>query len=202
MCIRDRYREGDFFRFKYDRRHYGYGRILMDVRKFIKEGGKFWDILMGRPLCVSVYHIVTENPDVRIEDLSKLTSCPSQYIMDNVFYYGEYEIIGNAPLPDNPDDIDYPIMYGRSISATDWDKICYCRGKDYREIPLKGNPTIHKNFRNNGIGFGLHINKPMVEECIRTGSNEPFWAGQPKVSYDYDLRNPAYNCLLYTSRCV
>ncbi len=36
---RCKYREGDFFRFKYDRRNYGYGRILLDVRKF-------WNILM------------------------------------------------------------------------------------------------------------------------------------------------------------
>ncbi len=43
---RCKYREGDFFRFKYDCRNYGYGRILLDVRKFIKNGGKFWNILM------------------------------------------------------------------------------------------------------------------------------------------------------------
>lgn len=138
-----KYREGDFFRFKYDRRNYGYGRILMDVRKFIKSGGTFWDILMGKPLCVSVYHIVTENPNVKIVDLQKLSSCPSEYIMDNVFYYGEYAIIGNTPLPDN---LDYPIMYGRSISALDRDKICYCRGNDYREIPLAGKTLLQKDF--------------------------------------------------------
>ncbi len=116
---RCKYNEGDFFRFRYDRRNYGYGRILLDVRKLIKNGGKFWDILMGKPLCVSIYHIVTENPEVSIADLQKLDSCPSEYIMDNVFYYGEYEIIGNLPLPPNADILDYPIMYGRSISARD-----------------------------------------------------------------------------------
>ncbi len=30
------------------------------------------------------------------ESLQKLCSCPSEYVMDNVFYYGEYEMIGNA----------------------------------------------------------------------------------------------------------
>ncbi len=186
-----KYREGDFFRFKYDRRNYGYGRILLDVRQFIKSGGKFWDILMGRPLCVSVYHIVTENPNVSIEDLQKLNSCPSQYIMDNVFYYGEYEIIGNAPLLENHSEIDYPIMYGRSISGIDPNKICYCRGKDYREIPLEGNSVLEKDFKNHGIGFGLKVNKTLVENCIQACSNEPFWASRLEVGHG-DLRNPAY----------
>lgn len=183
--------EGDFFRFKYDRRHYGYGRILLDVQKFIKMGGKFWDILMGKPICVSIYHIVTESSNIGIEELQKLSSCPSEYIMDNKFYYGEYEIIGNMPLFDDPDEIDYPIMYGRSINRLDPDKICYYRGRDYREIPLEGNVLLPKDFKNNGISYEPHINKRIVAECIQACSNEPYWAGKPKASYTRDLRNPA-----------
>lgn len=189
---RCKYREGDFFRFRYDRRNYGYGRILLDVRQYTKNGGKFWDILMGKPLCVSVYHIITQDPNVSIGDLQKLDSCPSEYMMDNRFFYGEYEIIGNAPLPENQDAIDYPIMYGRSIDARDRDKICYCRGRDYREIPLEGNALLQKDFKNNGVSFGFHINKTIVGDCIQACSNEPFWAGKPSVSHTYDLRNPAY----------
>lgn len=187
-----KYKEGDFFRFKYDRRNYGYGRILLDVRRYIKEGGKFWNILMGKPLCVSVYHIITEDPQVSIEELQKLKSCPSEYIMDNRFYYGEYEIIGHAPLPEDPKEIDYPVMYGQSIDARDRNKICYCRGKDYREIPLEGNELLPKDFKKNGVSYGFHINRTLVQDCIRAGSNEPFWAKQPEVSYTYDLRNPLY----------
>lgn len=189
---RCKYREGDFFRFKYDRRNYGYGRILLDVRQFIKSGGEFWNILMGKPLCVSIYHIVTENPDVSIEDLKKLNSCPSEYIMDNRFFYGDYEIIGNAPLPEKSCGLDYPIMYGRSIDARDSNKICYCKGKDYREIPLEENRLLQKNFRNNGISYVPHINKKLIEDCIKECSNEPFWTKKPEVSYSCDLRNPIY----------
>lgn len=189
---RCKYREGDFFRFRYDRRNYGYGRILLDVRKFIKNGGKFWDILMGKALCVSVCHIVTEDPDVSIEELQKLRSCPSEYLMDNRFYYGEYEIIGNAPLPEDQGEIDYPIMYGRSISGRDRDKICYCRGKEYCEIPLEGKELLSRDFMNNGISYGFHLNKTLVLECVEAGSNEPFWAKEPEVSHTYDLRNPLY----------
>ena len=62
-----RFKEGDFFRFPIDRTHYGYGQILLDVHKMRKEGEPFWDILMGRPLVVSVFHIITENPSMDME---------------------------------------------------------------------------------------------------------------------------------------
>lgn len=92
---------------------------------------------MGKPLCVLIYHIMTEDPDVSVEELEQLASCPSQYVMDNVFYYGEYEVIGNRPLPERDSDIDYPILYGRSIDARDRDKICYCRGGEVEECLKK-----------------------------------------------------------------
>lgn len=50
-----KFKEGDFFRFKFDRRHYGYGRVLFDVYKWVKSGGEFWDVLMGRAVCVSIF---------------------------------------------------------------------------------------------------------------------------------------------------
>lgn len=183
---RCKYKEGDFFRFKYDRRNYGYGRILLDVGKFVKDRGKFWNILMGKALCVSVYHIITENPNVTIEDLQKLQSCPSSYMMDNRFFYGEYESIGNAPVPENA---DYPIMYGRSVNALDKNKICFCRGREYREIPLSDNELLFTNFINNGINWSLNVNKTLVEECIKAGTNEPFW----NACRRNDLRNPVFS---------
>lgn len=83
-------------------------------------------------------------------------------------------------------------MYGQSISATAPNKICFCRDKVYREIPLENGRMPEKDFRNNGINHSLNIIKPIVGECIKVGSNEPFWAWQPKTNHTYDLRNPAY----------
>lgn len=184
-----KFKEGDFFRFKYDRKHYGYGRVLMDVYKWIKDGGEFWNILMGRPVCVSLYHIVTEDPNVSIGELAKLQSCPSEYIMDNIFFYGDYEVIGNAPLPE---EIDYPIMYGRSISFTDPDKICLSIGKLYREIPLKRNNNPGREFINNGIGFAPNINMNVMKQCAAAGNNNPFWEYQNGFKHTGDIRNPKY----------
>lgn len=182
-----RFQEGDFFRFSVDRTHYGYGRILLDVNRMIKSGVKFWNILMGTPLVVSAYHILTEDPAVPISELEDLKSCPSQYIMDNVFYYGEYKIIGNGPLPANP---DYPIQYGRRYTYEDGDRILYQRGPVCREIPLRGNTLPPGDFRNNALGWTLNLDKNVLEACIRENSNAPYWA-QPEHG-KLDLRNPKY----------
>lgn len=181
-----KFKEGDFFRFPLDRTHYGYGRILLDVWKRRKEGAKDWDIVMCRPLIVQVYHIVTEDAAVPITQLERYQACPSEYIMDNRFYYGEYEIIGNAPLT-GPQD--YPVMYGQNISAVDRDKIMLQIGPLYRELPLAGNTVIPGNWRNNGVSFCLHVGKRMLEECIAAGSNAPYWERDAKFAVS-DIRNP------------
>jgi len=51
--------EGDVFRFKINRRLYGYGRILLDYTLMRKKKESFWDVLAGKPLVCSVYHIAT-----------------------------------------------------------------------------------------------------------------------------------------------
>lgn len=156
--------------------------------KLKKSGEKFLNVLMGRPLVVSVYHIITDDPAFPLTELDALKSCPSQFIMDNKFYYGEYEIVGNSPLPDN---IDYPIMYGRSIDSRA-DKIVYQRGRICRELPLGENRLIGShNYLHNGIGWSLNLNKTILEECIRENSNAPYWEND-KGGFSRDIRNPLY----------
>lgn len=54
---------------------------------------------------------------------------------------------------------------------------------------LEGNTLIGEcDFKNNGVGFGLYINKNILEECIEADSNEPYWANKK----GHDLRNPLY----------
>lgn len=185
--IHCKFKEGDFFRFKIDRKNYGYGRILFNFHRLRKEKIPHWDILMGKPLIIKVYHIITKNPSMELEELREMPSIPSQYIMDNVFFYGEYEIIGNLPLYDN--ELDFPIMYGRSISQLSLDKIMFQRGPIYKEIPYSPEVLISEDFRFNRIGFGLNVNKQVLEECIREKSNQPYW-NQSLYINKGDLRNP------------
>lgn len=182
-----KFQEGDVFRFKIDRRLFGYGRIILDFDKMRKRKETFWDILMSKPLVCSVYHIATERNDVTIEELSNLKSLPSTIIADNHLYYGEYEIIGNLPITENE---DYPIMYGRSIAHGE-DAICFQFGKIFKKI--ENGQLLFGGFRNNGVSFTLNVQKKVLFECIQDNTNIPYWNNYFKHSTNNDLRSPKFH---------
>ena len=86
--IHQKFKEGDFFRYRINRSLFGYGRILVDYAQMRKKGIPFWDIFMGKPLCVAVYHIATTDSNLKPEQLLGKKMLPSQMIMDNIFYDG------------------------------------------------------------------------------------------------------------------
>ena len=180
-----KFREGDVFRFKINRRLYGYGRVILDYALMRKKKEPFWDVLMGKPTACSVYHIVTERKDVTLDELRELDSLPSVHMMDNRLFYGDFEIIGNIPISEHE---DYPIMYGGSISALYQGVLLQC-GKLYRKID--GGTALYNNFMNNGIGFNLSFQLSVLLECIEQGSNDPYWA-QDNWKVNSDLRNPKF----------
>ena len=193
--IHQKFKEGDFFRFRINRNLFGYGRILVDYAQMRKDGNQFWDVFMGKPLCVAVYHIATEDATITPEQLIRLKMLPSQMIMDNIFYYGECEIIGNMPI--DPDEDNYTIHYGRSIDAHKPNYLYYQSGKTY--VALKGEKELdlHSSdvlggFSNKGIGWDLHIQLPILLECIKKKSNEPYWDMIPAWRANQDLRNPKF----------
>lgn len=180
-----KFREGDVFRFKINRRLYGYGRVLIDYALMRKKKEPFWDVLMGKPTVCSVYHIVTERKDVTLDELQALDSLPSVHMMDNRLFYGDFEIIGNIPIGKYE---DYPIMYGSSISALYRGVLLQC-GKMYRKID--GGTALYNNFMNHGIGFNLDFQLSVLLECIEQGTNDPYWA-QNNWKVNCDLRNPKF----------
>lgn len=179
-----KFREGDIFRFKLNRRLYGYGRILLDYDRMRKEKVPFWDILMGKPVDISIYHIATTRKDITVDELSALRSLPSDHMMDNFLFYGDYEIIGNIPIGEWE---DYPIMYGETISAIEQGARLQC-GKLYRSLDEKA--TLGNKFSNGGVGFYPICTLPILLSCIQAGSNEPYWYENNHRSVDFDLRNP------------
>lgn len=185
-CKHVKLREGDVFRFKIDRRRYGYGRLLLSFAQMRKKKEPFWDILMTKPLVCSAYRIITERTDVSVDELRTLGSLPSAVICDNALYYGEYEIIGNIPITEHE---DYPIMYGRSISFGD-NAICYQCGRVFRRLEV--GELLYGGFINNGVSFSLNVTAPVLEKCVEAGSNEPYWAEYFPRQCEADLRNPMH----------
>ena len=184
--VHQKYREGDFFRYRIDRRHWAYGRILLNYDAIRKQKMEFWDVFFGKPLVVAVYRIMTHEPLDDIDRLAGLPMLPSQLIMDNHFYYGEAEIIGNKPI--TPEEDNFPIHYGKSKDSRE--KVLYLQcGRLCRKLPL-GKPLFEWDFSHCGIGWSLDVRVPVLEACIRENSNRPFWEQPQWVQNQYDLRNP------------
>lgn len=186
--IHQKYKEGDFFRFRIRRNLYGYGRILLDFSKMRKEKTPFWDIFMGKPLCVAVYHIATEHDDVKPAQLIGLPMLPSHMVMDNIFYYGECPIIANAPITEA--EQDYPIHYGNTISVVE-KGVRYQCGKTF--VALEDENELYYGYRNGDIGFNLNVTLPILRKCIETHSNQPYWDMYYPYTVDQDLRNPKFS---------
>lgn len=184
-------REGDFFRFSIGRRMYGYGRVLLDCYKMKKEGRPCWDILMCRPLVVKTCRFITDDPAFPLEELQKLPALPSHYMSDDGIFLGEYPVVGNLPL--EPEELDFPIMYGGSISGLDRgrDRTLFQCGTLYRALedvpPLPGWVSC---FRNNGVTPApICIDRATLEACIAAGSSGPYWERTKDWALK-DLRSP------------
>ncbi|MCM1502114.1 MAG: immunity 26/phosphotriesterase HocA family protein [Bacteroidales bacterium] len=191
-----KYREGDFFTFRIGRREWGFGRIVMDVRDFLKSdeaqqkrhhGLKN---LMGKALYIMVYKKISDRPYADIDELTKCGALPSQAIMDNKFYYGEFPIIGHRHVEAN--EWEPVISYAQSIHG-DFHTVYLQYGRIYKEkniftsfiylMDRKGNPNP---FRNESIGFGIN-GYDIIKELI-SGSRSIFeYAAYGKG----DLRSPA-----------
>ncbi|MCW7479445.1 immunity 26/phosphotriesterase HocA family protein [Leptospira bandrabouensis] len=159
-----KYKAGDFFRFKINRKKYGFGRILLDInkirkQKLIKENHGFFN-LFGPAVLIKLYAILSEKKELEIEEIKRHISLPACNIMDNHIFYGDYEIIGNKKLEEN--ELDFPISYGRRNDQNGKDYVYFQWGLIHLElhltefskylyddrISLKLNP-----YKNSAIGF-------------------------------------------------
>ncbi|WP_282015200.1 immunity 26/phosphotriesterase HocA family protein [Marinifilum flexuosum] len=136
------YKSGDFFAFKINRKEYGFGRILLDVNKLRKkkqiDEHHGLNFLMGPPLLIKIYSFISDSKEIDLGFLKTHPSLPSDYIMDNLVFYGDYEIIGNEKLDQS--DFDFPMSYGRNIDFSR--KTLFLQwGMIHIELPLE-------NFKN------------------------------------------------------
>lgn len=77
------------------------------TQKYKEKDYTWFRSLMGKPLLIKVYHKLSSSAEVPVEELTACTAFPSQTIMDNIFYYGECEIIGHKEL--ELTELDMPI---------------------------------------------------------------------------------------------
>ena len=129
-----KFKSGDYFCFKLDRINFGFGRLLLDVNKIRKK--KLVDdfhglgLLMGLPVIIELFTFKSQTKSIDIAMLDKQSKLPADVMQDNLFLYGEFEIIGHREIKD--DEFDFPISYGRSL---DQRKIVFVQwGLIHREL--------------------------------------------------------------------
>ena len=208
-----RFKSGDYFAFKLNRTHYGFGRILLDINKIRKKGlipknhGLY--LIMGPPVLVQLFAFVSETKLIDITQLDNSTKLPSDIMMDNILLYGEYEIIGHKEL--TIEDFDFPISFGKSL---DQRPIVFLQwGLIHKELPIStfskyiigDNPFVSEDsysrkiqnpFGFYSIGFRTHYNST---DILKTIDNKGLFDYNVTKNYrtEFDLRNPKNNKIRY-----
>jgi hypothetical protein len=201
-----KYKSGDFFAFKLNRGEYGFGRILFDVNKVRKKKlipeKHGLNLFMGPPILIKFYAYKSDSKSVDIELIKSQKSLPSDFIMDNIIFYGEWEIIGNLPL--NIEEFEFPISYGKRIDQTP--NVFIQWGLIHKELPKKKfgkyitaineklpekNPSRHLQnpYGYYGIGFRSKFDTVDINKTIDNDGDFDFTKGE-HYKLDWDLRNP------------
>lgn len=191
------YKSGDFFSFKISRNEYAFGRILLDInrarkKKLLPENHGL-SLLMGPPVLIKLYAFISERQTVDINFLKSQKSLPSDYIMDNVLFYGEYKIIGHLPL--EPNEFDFPISYGRRIDQVP--NVFLQWGLIHLELPMKNfnkftsieNENLPNPYGYYGIGYRSKFGSFEIADAINNEGNFNYSYCE-HYKTDYDLRNP------------
>lgn len=203
-----KFKPGDYFTYKINRELYGFGRVLLNVDKLRKsrlltpEHGL--NLIMAKPVLVKIYAYTSKSKKVDFEVLKKSYSLPSDYMMDNQFFYGQFEIIGYEKLTSY--DMDFPLSYGRHIESRRQSSFLQW-GLIHRELPttvfnkyfVADNPFVEETNpsrkTSNPYGYysiGFYPKNFQLYEIEKAIANNGFDYSKSKVFRCYfDLRNPA-----------
>lgn len=201
-----KYKAGDLFAFKVSRTEFGFGRIQLNVdllrkKNMIPQNHGLFN-LMGPPLLVSIYAFTSETKRIEIDTLLRKPQLPSTFMMDNIVFYGEFEIIGHRPMKE--EEFNFPISYGQRLDRVpnvflQWGLIHVERSiKEYDKYLVaenfnlpKGNPSrrVDNPYGYYSIGFRPHYDAIDIKTTMENDGRFQF----DKCSYygcQFDLRNP------------
>lgn len=195
-----KFKKGDYFCFKLNRTEFGFGRILLDIEKLRKsktlpESHKlFW--LMGKPVLVQLFVFASTDKNVSIEVLKNQRVLPTSVMMDNAFFYGEYEIFAHETIPDEVYDFPVSFYYSSTncnapgISTLQWGLI---------HLEMKSNvfnqqasselrQTLKENeLKHNAIGFSPAYSNFQINNALKGIDID-----QNNWQWKQDLRNPKW----------
>src|SRR5690606_14999575 len=123
---------------------------------------------------------------------------PSDYIMDNLIFYGEYEIIGHRKILN--EELDFPISYGKRINFgskevfLQWGFIHIEKPIDYfsKYLSLEGEAFSINPYGYYSIGFDSAYGNSEIANCLQNNGKINF-SNVKHFKAKYDLRNPENN---------
>ncbi|MCJ8212057.1 immunity 26/phosphotriesterase HocA family protein [Mucilaginibacter sp. RS28] len=203
-----KFKSGDFFAFKLSRTQYGFGRVLVNIdllkKKNIISKDHGLNVIMTKPVLVKIYAYISDSKNVDIEVLQQAGALPSDYMMDNLLLYGQFEIFSYKDL--ESDELDFPMSYGRNIdfkkhaSFIQW-------GLIYEKLPtatfnkyfVADNPFVAESSPSRKIsnpygyyGLGFYPKYSSAAEIKDTIANNGQYDFVKNSGYytRFDLRNP------------
>jgi hypothetical protein len=209
-----KFKAGDFFVFKVSRTQYGFGRVLANIDQIKKKNTLSADhglnLIMTKPVLVNIYAYLSETKNIDLTILQYEGSLPSDYMMDNLLLYGQFELIGYKEL--KPEELDFPISYGRHISAKKYTSFLQW-GLIHQELPITtfnkyfvaDNPFVAENSYSrkvsNPYGFysiGFYPRYSDLLEIKNAIANNGKFDYSKNADYStyFDLRNPANKAVL------
>lgn len=171
-----KYRNGDIFRFEFDREYYGYALIVGQIRNMIKDNlvkeNHALKNTMSVPLLIRCYLLKTKNKKLSVDDLVKNKLSSPFFMADGQVIWGGYPITGNKKL--EPEDIEFPIQVGESL---DWNSNYpprFCWGSGIKEVNKDEVPEVIKDcgYLSHGVSSGISVET--MEKLIENGDT-----GQP-----------------------
>ncbi|OOQ57324.1 immunity 26/phosphotriesterase HocA family protein [Mucilaginibacter pedocola] len=204
-----KFKTGDFFAFKISRTQYAFGRVLVDINLLKKRNVLSEEhgigFLMAKPVLVKVYAYLSDHKYIDIDVLKNAPALPSDYMMDNLLLYGQYEVIGHSEL--TPDEMDFPMSYGSHVSSGRLTSFLQW-GLIHKELPKSvfnkyfaaDNPFAPKDrpscpvtnpYGYYSIGFHPHNCYLYQIEAAIENNNQPYNNQQADFKSHFDLRNPS-----------
>lgn len=200
-----KFKQGDIFAFKINLVEYGFGRVLLDIDQLKKSGliskEHGLSLIMGRPVLIKLYAYCSNSKNIDVAHLINQPSLPSDYIMDNKLFYGEYEIIGNSLLEAH--EMDFPLSYGKHIDARrnsvflQWGliniELPFSSFHKYLDAPNELGPNsstsqyMHNPYGYYGVGFSSIYSEDIKSTIANNGI---FSYEKDTYQMSFDLRNP------------
>ncbi len=141
-----KYKPGDIFRVSLSPTTYTYCLILGIGREMLK-----WDQIppehpihpmMARPIMFRQYKIITENPEMTVEELEHVPMFPVELAQDNEVLWETYPIVGNKMLTE--EDVEFGVAYNKKTGVGFWGF-----------SPFRANPENYGDLYEGSISFWL-----------------------------------------------